>query len=43
MILDASSRGYLKHPIVDDLPCPVLQYADLYYSLSNLMPSNSLY
>jgi hypothetical protein len=28
MILLASNQGHLQHPIVDSLPCPVLQYAD---------------
>ena len=28
MVLSASMQGLLQHPIVDSLPCPVLQYAD---------------
>lgn len=28
MIQEASSDGRLHHPLCDDLPCPVLQYAD---------------
>ena len=28
MILDASARRLLEHPLIHDLTCPVLQYAD---------------
>jgi hypothetical protein len=28
LLLLASRAGLLLHPLVDDLPCPVLQYAD---------------
>jgi hypothetical protein len=28
LLLQASHAGLLLHPLVDDLPCPILQYAD---------------
>jgi hypothetical protein len=28
MVLQASREGLLLHPLVEDIPCPVLQYAD---------------
>jgi hypothetical protein len=28
MLLQASRAGLLLHPLIDDLPCHVLQYAD---------------
>jgi hypothetical protein len=28
LLLQASCDGLILHPLVDDLPCPVLQYAD---------------
>lgn len=28
MIVDATANVTLQHPLIDDMPCPVIQYAD---------------
>lgn len=43
MINRASSQQLLQHPLVDDLPCPVLQYADDTIIVLRTVPEQVVY